>query len=143
MDTFTRCPVCMVEAGGGLCSPECADWFDDITESWEPSDLRLFSTDAGAFLLDLSGFRIRRIALPDHPSPAMRLEGEWHEFVDCTVPKLGKPFRITWKFRHVAGKAIPHVSRSTPVVFVASCVICGNPNVAHHMGDHECEFEEE
>lgn len=143
MDTFTRCPVCMVEAGGGLCSPQCADWFDDITESWEPSDLRLFSTDAGAFLLDLSGLRIRRIALPDHPSPAMRLEGEWHAFADCTVPKLGKPFRITWKFRHVAGKAIPHVSRSTPVVFVASCVICGNPNVAHHMGDHECEFEEE
>ena len=140
MDTFTRCPVCMDDSGGGLCSPECADAFDEIVGEWEPTDVRMFATSAGAFVIDLSSRRIRRVALPEHPVPAMRVEGEWHDFYDCDEPTVGKPFRIVWKYRLVGRTRVPDVNRSTPVVFVSTCVVCGNRNVAGRMPDHECDF---
>ena len=138
--TFTRCPVCMTDSGGGICSPECADEFDAITDSWTPSDMRVFATEAGAFVIDLSGLRIRRIALPDHPVPAMRHDGEWHEFIDCDEPTVGQAFRIVWQWRMVGTTKVPKVSVSTPVVFVATCVHCGNRNIAGRVPGCDCDF---
>lgn len=143
MDTFVWCPVCMIDSGGGMCSPDCADAFESLTESWEPSDVRMFSTNYGAFMLDLSAMRIKRLALPEHPEPRMRVAGEWFEFMDCSIPTVGKPFRVVWRVRHVGQVRVPDASRSTPVIFVASCVYCGNTNVAGPMSGHDCYFEEE
>ena len=141
MDTaFTSCPVCMMDSGGGLCSPECADAWDAIADGWESSDMRMFATSAGAFLIDLSALRMKRVALPDHPLPAMRIEGEWHEFAECDEPTVGRPFRVVWHWSNVNGTRIPSASRSTPVVYVATCVICGNRNLAEGVDGHACDF---